>query len=83
MTNHRQASIVGVRLDFPQFADGKENVFFCALVLWQAAGIQRSRGCDERHVGRQVVLDADDEITTRSKKVCEKGIFGILYRVAF
>ena len=82
MADQRQASIVGVRLELLQFADNIENVLFSTLVLRQAAHIQLAGVSHERSVGRQVVLDAYDEITARSENVREKRILGILYRVA-
>src|SRR5438477_7279956 len=77
MPDQRQMIVVGVGLQFLQFADHKQDIGFAALVNSDAANIGHTNLGYQRRIARQVLLDAGNQIAARREHVGEKRIFGI------
>src|SRR5436190_13690515 len=82
MSHDGQVVIVGVRLDFLHFLDGKLYIGNATYVLRLTADIEFA---DFRHhwrIGRQIMLYADREIPPHREYVGDEGVLSKFYGVA-
>jgi hypothetical protein len=82
MSHQGQVAVVRVRVQLLHSLDGEHDVEDAAIILRPAADIFFADLRHHRIVAVKIVLDADDKIATRGKRVGNESVFGMLDGVA-
>ncbi len=77
MSHQCQVAVVGIRLQFFQLPKHEENIGFTAFIDLQAAHIGHPDPGHQWRIGRKILLNARDQISSRRKDIGQERILGV------